>query len=281
MIKLILFIVSFILVVLLLGHFFIYKLRWSDKKAQRVFITKNVALKIYNTVIDGHCLHYAMTGDDKLPSLVFIHGSPGSWINFRKYMWDAGLLEKFRIISIDRPGFGHSDFGIAMRLQEQCKLIMILLRQLKTGQPMFVSGHSYGGPVVARLAADDPILFKTILIVAGAIDPAQEKKENWRYILEKKPLCWFIPGAFRPSNTELIWLKEDLKTLATDLDKITTDVVFVHGDKDIWVPVENTGYGKKMMVSAASLSINILPGAGHLVGRERMEDLKDILSGLR
>jgi pimeloyl-ACP methyl ester carboxylesterase len=281
MIKLIFFIALFILILLLLARFVIYKLRWSDRKAKRVFNNKNVPLKLYDSIIDGHHLHYAMTGDDQLPSLVFIHGSPGSWINFRKYMWDTELLRKFRIISIDRPGFGYSDFGKAMHLQEQCRLMLILLRQLKTAHPMFISGHSYGGPVVAKLGADDPGLFNTLLIVAGAIDPAQEKKESWRYLLEKKPAWWFVPGAFRPSNTELIYLKKDLHSLAADLDKITTNIVFVHGDKDIWVPVENTGYGKKMMVSAASVTINILPAAGHLVGRERMKDLKNILLGLR
>src|SRR5882757_1467746 len=117
MIKLIFFIALFILILLLLARFFIYKLRWSDRQAQRVFNNKNIPLKTCDSIIDGHRIHYAMTGDDQLPSLVFIHGSPGSWINFRKYMWDTELLRKFRIISIDRPGFGYSDFGKAMHLQ--------------------------------------------------------------------------------------------------------------------------------------------------------------------
>jgi pimeloyl-ACP methyl ester carboxylesterase len=87
------------------------------------------------------------------------------------------VLKKFRIITIDRPGYGYSDFGDAMHLQEQCKLILAFLHRLKTNQSMFLCGHSYGGPVVAKLAADAPNLFKTVVITAGAIDPALEKKK--------------------------------------------------------------------------------------------------------
>jgi pimeloyl-ACP methyl ester carboxylesterase len=47
-------------------------------------------------------------------------------------------------------------------------------------------------------------------------------------------------------------LKEDLKPLANDLSKITARILFVHGDKDDWVPIENIAYGKKMMINASS-----------------------------
>lgn len=255
-------------------------MRWSDGKAKNVFKNKNVALQVYDTVIDGRHLHYAMTGHDSLPSLVFIHGSPGGWFHYMKYMWDTALLKKFRIISIDRPGFGFSDFGDAMHLQEQCKLILPVLQKLKTDQPMFLCGHSLGGPVAAKLAADDPSLFKTVIIVAGALDPALEKKETWRQVMSYKPLYWFLPGAFQPSNTELLYLKEDLKPLAGDLNKITSNVWFVHGDKDTWVPIENVAYGKKMMVNAASIRIDTLHGADHQVPWKRRDDFKKILSKL-
>jgi pimeloyl-ACP methyl ester carboxylesterase len=271
----------FILIALFLSRCVICKMRWSDSKAQRVFKSKNVPLNIYDTVINGRHLHYAIAGSDSLPSLVFIHGSPGGWIHYLKFMRDPDLLKKFRIISLDRPGFGFSDFGNAMHLQEQCKLILPLLQRLKTDQPMIVSGHSLAGAIVARLAADDPDLFTTVIIVAGSLDPAVEKKETWRRVMDKKPMFWFLPGAFQPSNTELLYLKEDLKPLADDLNKITSNILFVHGDKDDWVPIENISYGQKMMVNTASIRADTIRGGDHNFPWKKTEEFKNILLRLK
>ncbi|NOT91528.1 alpha/beta fold hydrolase [Ferruginibacter sp.] len=84
---------SFALVIvwLLLAQCFIMRNRWSDKKAYKVFKSKDVPLTIFDTVINNRHLHYAVCGPDSLPTLVFIHGSPGSWMNYMKYMWDADM----------------------------------------------------------------------------------------------------------------------------------------------------------------------------------------------
>jgi pimeloyl-ACP methyl ester carboxylesterase len=206
--------------------------RWSDKKARRVFTSKKVALTIHDTLIGTRNLHYAVTGADSLPSLVFIHGSPGSWMNYARYMWDTQLLKKFRLISIDRPGFGYSNYGKAMHLQEQTAIILPVLRSLKNQQPMYLCGHSMGGPVAVDLAAQEPSLFQKIIIVAGALDVNQEAKETWRHVMNVKPLSWLLPGAFAPSNKELLYLKEDLIPLQASFSRVSSDVLFIHGDKD-------------------------------------------------
>jgi pimeloyl-ACP methyl ester carboxylesterase len=269
-----------IIVIVFLSRCMVFKMRWSDNKAQRVFKDKKVPITFYDTIINARHIHYAMTGSDALPTLVFIHGSPGSWFHYFRFMYNADLLKKYRIVSIDRPGYGHSDFGRAMHLQEQCKLLLPVLRRLKNDQPMILCGHSYGGPVVAKLGADAPELFSKLVIAAGSIDPALEKKETWRHIMGKKPLFWLLPGAFQPSNTELLYLKEDLKPLAGDLEKITSDVLFIHGDHDQWVPIENVAYGQKMMIHAASIRSDTIRGADHNFPWKRREEFKNILLGL-
>lgn len=167
-----------------------------------------------------------------------------------------------------------------MHLQDQCKLLLPVLQKLKGDKPLYLCGHSMGGPVVTKLAADDPSLFAGIVIVAGAIDPAQEKRETWRHIMQYKPLYWLLPGAFGPSNTELLYLKKDLVPLADDLKKITCPVIFVHGDEDTWVPIENVAYGKKMMINAASIHVDTIHGADHQIPWKNREALKNILMGL-
>src|ERR1700741_2837174 len=132
----------------LLARCFIMKNRWSDKKAYKVFAAKKVPLNIHDTVINKHHLHFAISGPDSLPALVFIHGSPGSWMNYMKFMWDSAIRAKFRVIAIDRPGFGYSDFGKAAHLDEQTGIILPVLQKLKKGKPMFLVGHSMGGPIL-------------------------------------------------------------------------------------------------------------------------------------
>ena len=264
----------------LLAQCFIMRNRWSDKKAFNVFKSKNVPLNIFDTVINERHLHYAVCGVDSLPTLVIIHGSPGSWMNYMKFMWDSAMRAKFRIVAIDRPGFGYSDFGKAIHLQEQCNIILPVLQKLKTGRPMFLAGHSLGGPMVVKLAADDPALFKTIIIIAGALDVNQEKKETWRHIMNEKPLYWLLPGAFGPSNTELLYLKKDLIPLQNDFKKITCNVLFVHGDEDTWVPIENIAYGNKMMIHANSITADTLYGADHQIPWKRHDELEKIFLSL-
>jgi pimeloyl-ACP methyl ester carboxylesterase len=269
--------IGLIAVWILLAQCLLMRNRWSDKKAYNVFNAKQVPLQMKDTVINTHHLHYAICGSDTLPTLVFIHGSPGSWMNYMKFMWDSTLRKKFRIVAIDRPGFGYSSFGKAMHLQDQCDMIMPVLEKLKSEKPMYLVGHSMGGPIVVKLAADKPALFKTIVIVAGALDVSQEKKENWRRLMNVKPFYWALPGAFGPSNTELLYLKKDLLALQNDFAKVTCKVHFIHGDKDTWVPIENIAYGTKMMTNAAFIKSDTIKGADHQIPWKNKEAFTDIL----
>lgn len=48
---------------------------------------------------------------------------------------------------------------------------------------MFLVGHSIGGPLLVKLAAEDPSLFEMIVITAGSIDANQKKTETWRKLM--------------------------------------------------------------------------------------------------
>jgi pimeloyl-ACP methyl ester carboxylesterase len=248
-----------------LSQCIIMKNRLSDKKTQAIFKNKGLDLMAFDTIVDGNKLHYTISGDSLLPTLVFIHGSPGSWMNYMKFMQDSSLRKKFRFVGIDRPGFGYSNFGKAQHLQQQSKAILAALKAVKNNRDMYLFGHSMGAPVVVDLAAREPNMFKGIVLAAGSIDVNQEKKENWRRIMEVRPFYWMLPGAFAPSNTELLYLKKDLIPLQSQFEKITCEVYFIHGSKDTWVPIENIAYGKKMMVNAKKIIADTIVGADHQI----------------
>lgn len=251
--------------------------RKADAEMKKEFGQQGILLKTATAKIEGRNIHYAQTGSDSLPTLVFIHGTPGSWNAFANYMQDKDLLARYRLISIDRPGFGYSDFGKAENLQRQSQLLSPLLHKLDNGKEMFLVGHSLGGPMIILLAADNPGFFAGLVMISGSVDPDVEKPEKWRPLLFKTPLNLLVPGAFRPSNVELWYLKTDLRKLQQAYTKINCPVFFIHGDKDTWVPPGNVAYAKKLLINAKSVEEHMLSGGNHFIPWTRYKEIKQVL----
>ncbi|MEO5683493.1 MAG: alpha/beta hydrolase [Chitinophagaceae bacterium] len=251
--------------------------RMSDTEAKEKFTARGVPVVINTLTVNKRKLHYVKTGSDSLPSIIFVHGTPGSWDAFETYLQDKDLLQKFRMISIDRPGFGYSDFGKALNLAQQSVIISPLLDYIKNDQPVYLVGHSLGGPMIIKLAADNPGRIAALVLLAGSNDPAQETPEKWRPVLYKTPLTYLVPGALRPSNEELWYLKKDLVNLQDDFPKVTCPVYIVHGLKDNMVPPANIAYDKKMLVNAARVEELIFPDANHFIPWTRYTQVKDLL----
>ena len=251
--------------------------RMSDASAIEKFSAKGITLVPNTIIVNKRHLHYVKTGNDSLPTIVFVHGTPGSWDAFQGYLQDKELLQKFRMIAIDRPGFGYSDFGKPLNLAQQSVIISPLFEHIKNGKPIYLVGHSLGGPMIVKLAADNPGRIGAIVLLAGSNDPKQEAPEKWRPVLYKTPLTYFVPGAMRPSNEELWYLKTDLVYLAADFPKITCPVYIVHGLKDDMVPPANVAYDKKMLVNASKIEELIFPDANHFIPWTRYQPIKQLL----
>jgi pimeloyl-ACP methyl ester carboxylesterase len=251
--------------------------RKSDADEKIEFAKNHVSLNTTIINVQGRHIHYAFTGNDTLPTIFFIHGSPGSWDAFAAYMEDSILLKKFRMVSIDRPGFGYSDYGIAQHLDVQSTWISPVFYRHNNHKPMFLAGHSLGGPMVIKLAADNPGIFSGIVVISGSIDPSEEKPEKWRPLLFKSPLNYFVPGAMRPSNEELWYLKKDLVPLKDDFPKINCPVYFIHGALDTWVPPANVQYGKGLLVNSPKVEETLIPGANHFIPWTKFTEIRDVL----
>jgi pimeloyl-ACP methyl ester carboxylesterase len=241
------------------------RMRKSDAEAQKEFSQSGVTLKTETSDIQGFPLHYAQTGSDTAQTLLFVHGSPGSWSAFENYLKNKTLQARYRIISIDRPGFGYSDFGNAKNLSEQAIIIAKFMDKIDNNRPVIIVGHSLGGPLVVKLSALRPQLIKKTVILAGALDPSAEAPEKWRSWLFKMPLNWFVPGALRPSNQELWFLKQDLKEMIGDFGKIHTPVYIFHGKKDMLVPYSNVAYAQKMLTNASEVRVTTFENENHFI----------------
>src|ERR1700730_8117984 len=251
--------------------------RKSDADEKAEFAKDHVSLNTATIKVYERHIHYAYNGNDSLPTIFFIHGSPGSWEAFSGYLKDSLLLKKFRMVSVDRPGFGYSDYGMPQHLDVQSLWISPLFSLLNNHRPMFLAGHSLGGPLIIKLAADNPGIVSGLVVISGSIDPAEEKPEKWRPWLFKTPLNYLVPGAMRPSNEELWYLKKDLVQLEKDFSRITCPVYFIHGAMDTWVPPGNVDYGKKMLVNAPFVQETLIPGANHFIPWSKFTEIRAIL----
>jgi pimeloyl-ACP methyl ester carboxylesterase len=257
------------------------KMRISDQKAKKQFTEAGIVLQTPVINIDGFPLHYAQTGSDTLPTLLFVHGTPGSWDAFKSYLLNKELLQHYRIISIDRPGFGYSDFGNAMNLTEQTKIIAAWMDSIYNNKPFIIIGHSLGGPIAIKIGAARPQYTKALILLAGSQDPDAEKPEKWRPILFKTPLNYLIPGALRPSNEELWYLKKDLKEMAPDYEKIICPVYILHGTKDMLVPYSNVSYTQKMLTKTNSVIITTFEKENHFIVWTRKKEIVELLMKLK
>ena len=116
--------------------------RKPDNEMKKEFEQSGIQLTTVSREIDGRIMHYAKTGSDTLPTLFFVHGTPGSWDAFAGYLQDSELLSHYRLISVDRPGFGYSDYGHPEHLDRQSELISPLFYILDNKKPIYLVGHS-------------------------------------------------------------------------------------------------------------------------------------------
>jgi pimeloyl-ACP methyl ester carboxylesterase len=254
--------------------------RKPDSEMKEIFSKNGVELETQTLRFQKSNIHYAKTGSDSLPTLVFIHGTPGSWDAFSGYMQDKQLMQHYRMVSIDRPGFGYSDFGKALHLSDQSVLLNETVRTLQNGQPFYLVGHSLGGPMIILMAAEKPAYYNGLVMISGSVDALLEKPERWRPILFKTPLNFLVPGAFRPSNEELWYLKKDLVDLQKKFTEIRKPVYFIHGSKDTWVPPANVSYAKKLLVNAPLVDVLMIPDGNHFIPWTKYDEIKNVLLNL-
>ena len=200
--------------------------------------------------VDGYKMHYKYLEMKKEGSLIFIHGTPGSWDAFISYFVDSTLIANANVLSPDRPGFGKSSYGRPIRsLEEQARLLKPMLEAVPA--PRVLIGHSLGGPIIARMAMDYPELVDGLVMLAPALDPALEPDEDWFRVPMRWPVIGAIaPKIFRISNEELIFLEEELTLMLPLWESIHQPSIVIQGGKDKLVHPGNAAFADSMLVNA-------------------------------
>lgn len=120
--------------------------------------------------VDGVRLHYLEKGDG--PPVVLLHGNIVSAQDFVYSGLFDRLAARYRVIAIERPGFGYSERprGTAWTPRAQADLLSRAFDVLGAEQPL-VLGHSWGALVAAALALDHPEAVRGLVLLGGYYYP--------------------------------------------------------------------------------------------------------------
>jgi pimeloyl-ACP methyl ester carboxylesterase len=112
----------------------------------------------------------ALTAGQFQPTLILVHGLMGCADTFLPMVESLHEIDpSLHIIALDLPGSGESErrSDIEAGLKATAHLITRFIQTLDLYRPVFL-GHSHGGAVGLRLAAGNPSLLRSLVLVAPA-----------------------------------------------------------------------------------------------------------------
>lgn len=253
--------------------------RRSDEELNKIFAEQHIDASIHYYTTHGRRLRYVAAGNDSLPTLLFLHGSPGSISYYSSRYKDSSLQGHFRIYAVDRPGYGYSGLGDPEpSIQKQAEMVRPLLDSLHQAKhPIIVVGSSYGASIACRLTMDHPELVDGLVLTGPAIGPGRETYFGITPFIEHWSVRWFIPRIFRSANTEKVHHKKELEKMLPYWKNIRVPVYYLQGDKDDIVDTSNAGFARKQLINVPSLEIKFLNGRKHLLARYEWQAIKQAI----
>ena len=255
----------------------------SEKEIRQHYAGREVKPTYFIIKNDSVELFCATAGSDTLPPLLLIHGAPGAWYSGMGVLDDQDLQKKYHIIAVDRPGYHHSKFKGKRKaltsIEKQAVVIHEAMRLNRSRKPGILYGTSYGAPIAAEMALKYPGEFEHLLMVGGAIDPANEKFW-WFHKYTRGPIIrLLLPRFINTATDEKFAHIKELTRLLPHWKEINIPVTVLQGSNDHIVPIANFDFAKEQFKGKQAEFI-MIPGAGHLVRRSHPQVIKEILMEL-
>ena len=216
-------------------------------------------------------------GDSALPVVLFVHGAPSSLSFFNAFFKDTTLLNRARLVAVDRPGYGYSDFGwVETSIVRQAMFLQPLIDRYKKAPFLMVVGSSYGGSVSARLAMNNPGRVDHVVFVSSALGPGLERTYPISYLADSRLIRWVVPTLLRLANDEKLAHRQALEALLPDWPKIRANITMLHGQQDDLVYPTNVTFARKQLVNARVKQF-LLPDNRHDIVFNKREYMTGIL----
>lgn len=195
------------------------------------------------------------------PRLILVHGAPADADAWNKLVRSTNDIKADEVIAVDRLGYGNSTAGDELTLAGHAASLEPLLVEVGGRKPILM-GHSYGGPVVLRVAVDYADQIGGIILVAGACDAYVNDVQGFRRFIDH--LHAIVPEPWALANRELLALTDENRAMEPLLVQVTCPVVIVHGTWDGVCPCDSTiAYLQDRLVNASEVRVVRLEYAGH------------------
>jgi|GEM_PF-251523 len=214
--------------------------------------------------IEDRNIHYAAAGETHRPLIIFLHGTPGTWKAFATFLGQSDLVERARLIAVDRPGFGKSDYKVLLpSLARQAHLLQPLLNQDATGCGAILVGHSLGAPLAVRMAVEFPEQIGGLVLIAPSIDPDLEDPRWYNHLATYRIVNWAVPTPLILANKEVMALQGELREMMPLWEQLSSPMTLIQGGKDKLVLPANADFAERMAKSP--LKMVRVPDAGHFI----------------
>ncbi|MEO8538354.1 MAG: alpha/beta hydrolase [bacterium] len=250
--------------------------------------------------IAGEQIHLVDRGSG--PAIVLLHGFGGSTFSWRLVIDE--LAKRHRVAAFDFPGFGFSDRSPELDFghEAQARRVIAVMDHLGIERATLI-GHSMGGGIAQRAAAEFPERVERLVLVASvnAAEPVQQRGSPPPFaaklasLSQRIPKLWLITGKMSlqrtvanpaavdramvegymapllvPGTVEAIFsMAERVKDEAlVDLSKISAPTLILAGADDKVVPA---AIGEALAAAIASSRLLSVPAAAHMVAEEQPE----------
>lgn len=276
LLKKILKITGLIFLFLLIGFyilFYMYTAPKTDEKVRESFLEYGVLPSItherYKTF---NFRKVTVERDTCLPNIVFVHGTIGSVLDFKKYMTDSILTAKANMIIYDRVGYNYQDKNdVQESITFEVEMLEDILKNLNPKKTIVV-GYSYGGPIALASKKN----YKKVILLAPAVYSDVEPMPGILNIYKWKLTRWMVPPIWKQASKEKISHPEDLRKFESKWNENPNEVLSIHGDADWIVPYSNSEYLKNIFTQE-QFELLTFPGANHDLIWSRFAEIKEIL----
>lgn len=242
----------------------------TEKGARWVY--KNIPHENLDIKYTDSGVRYLSIGDADKQPLVLVYGAPGSIFDWQMLAKRARIYEKYRLLIVDRPGYGATKPRKAeTSIENAAKRVLEVLAE--ESQKAVVMGHSYGGPIAVVMGALQPEKIEKVIGVAGQYDPDNELVFGISYYIRFGIFKYLLPRMLWVSNKEKLAHAEAQRAVLPLYKNIPIPVILIHGDADSLVPYENSPFLMQFLNGEAKLIT--LKGYDHPLQMQEVDYLVD------
>lgn len=214
--------------------------------------------------------------------VALLHGLSGSSRWWAKNI--EALAERHLVAAVDLLGFGRTRRvrGLPRLLPSFDEVAALLARWLETfGEPVHFIGHSMGGQIGIRLAAERPDLVRSLMLVNAAGVPFRLDPRPHMRTLPKPPYGGasiarvLVPDFLRagPTSVAVASTRVVLGDMRARMRALDLPTLLVWGENDPIVPLV---YGEMMQREIRGSRLVVIPRAAHVAMWDAPEEFNRI-----